>query len=408
MADREVDSRLCISYLTIELKGSIPRNLRPKMGKWIFGCDICQEVCPWNGKAPLSMEKGFAAEDSARTPDLGKLMELDQSEFRKRFKNSPVLRTKRRGLLRNVAIALGNWGNPHAIPALELGLLDQEPLIRSHSAWGLGQVATKKAYDILEKTREGRDERLQLLLARGYPAYTTSAGWLGYSDDKLRSLCREAVEAGWTHLKLKVGRDLEDDVRRLKTVREVVGNNITLMVDANQVWEPSEAVEWMKSLAEFDLWFLEEPTSPDDILGHRQVREGIHPIKVATGECCQNRIIFKQFLQADAIDVVQIDATRVGGLNENLAIMLMAAKFGKPICPHAGGVGLCEYVQHLSMIDYLCISGSWEGKVAEYVDHLHEHFVTPCILKDGRYQAPMDPGFSIEMKPDTLARFPAT
>ena len=269
-------------------------------------------------------------------------------------------------------------------------------------------LTPQEAYDILEKTREGRDERLQLLLARGYPAYTTSAGWLGYSDDKLRSLCREAVEAGWTHLKLKVGRDLEDDVRRLRTVREVVGNNITLMVDANQVWEPSEAVEWMKSLAEFDLWFLEEPTSPDDILGHRQVREGIHPIKVATGECCQNRIIFKQFLQADAIDVVQIDATRVGGLNENLAIMLMAAKFGKPICPHAGGVGLCEYVQHLSMIDYLCISGSWEGKVAEYVDHLHEHFVTPCILKDGRYQAPMDPGFSIEMKPDTLARFPAT
>ena len=269
-------------------------------------------------------------------------------------------------------------------------------------------LTPQEAYDILEKTREDRDERLQLLLARGYPAYTTSAGWLGYSDDKLRSLCREAVEAGWTHLKLKVGRNLEDDVRRLRTVREVVGNNITLMVDANQVWEPSEAVEWMKSLAEFDLWFLEEPTSPDDILGHRQVREGIHPIKVATGECCQNRIIFKQFLQADAIDVVQIDATRVGGLNENLAIMLMAAKFGKPICPHAGGVGLCEYVQHLSMIDYLCISGSWEGKVAEYVDHLHEHFVTPCILKDGRYQAPMDPGFSIEMKPDTLARFPAT
>ena len=269
-------------------------------------------------------------------------------------------------------------------------------------------LTPQEAYDLLEKTREGRDERLQLLLARGYPAYTTSAGWLGYSDDKLRRLCREAVEAGWTHLKLKVGRDLEDDVRRLRTVREVVGNNITLMVDANQVWEPSEAVEWMKSLAEFDLWFLEEPTSPDDILGHRQVREGIHPIKVATGECCQNRIIFKQFLQADAIDVVQIDATRVGGLNDNLAIMLMAAKFGKPICPHAGGVGLCEYVQHLSMIDYLCISGSWEGKVAEYVDHLHEHFVTPCILKDGRYQAPMDPGFSIEMKPDTLARFPTT
>ncbi len=302
------------------------------------------------------------------------------------------------------------WAREEGKPVWQLvNEMTSEEIVRCLDFRYLTNALTpQEAYDILEKTREGRDERLQLLLARGYPAYTTSAGWLGYSDDKLRSLCREAVEAGWTHLKLKVGRDLEDDVRRLRTVREVVGNNITLMVDANQVWEPSEAVEWMKSLAEFDLWFLEEPTSPDDILGHRQVREGIHPIKVATGECCQNRIIFKQFLQADAIDVVQIDATRVGGLNENLAIMLMAAKFGKPICPHAGGLGLCEYVQHLSMIDYLCISGSWEGKVAEYVDHLHEHFVTPCILKDGRYQAPMAPGFSIEMKPDTLARFPAT
>ena len=302
------------------------------------------------------------------------------------------------------------WARDEGKPVWQLvNEMTSEEIVRCLDFRYLTNALTpQEAYDVLEKTREGRDERLQLLLARGYPAYTTSAGWLGYSDDKLRSLCREAVEAGWTHLKLKVGRDLEDDVRRLRTVREVVGNNITIMVDANQVWEPSEAVEWMKSLAEFDLWFLEEPTSPDDILGHRQVREGIHPIKVATGECCQNRIIFKQFLQADAIDVVQIDATRVGGLNENLAIMLMAAKFGKPICPHAGGVGLCEYVQHLSMIDYLCISGSWEGKVAEYVDHLHEHFVTPCILKDGRYQAPMDPGFSIEMKPDTLARFPTT
>ncbi len=301
------------------------------------------------------------------------------------------------------------WARHEGKPVWQLvNEMTSEQIIRCIDFRYLTNALTpQEAHDILEKTRDGRNERLQLLLARGYPAYTTSAGWLGYSDDKLRGLCREAVDAGWTHLKLKVGRDLEDDVRRLRTVREVVGDKITLMVDANQVWEPAEAVEWMKSLAEFDLWFLEEPTSPDDILGHRQVREGIHPVKVATGECCQNRIIFKQFLQADAIDVVQIDATRVGGLNENLAIMLMAAKFGKPICPHAGGVGLCEYVQHLSMIDYLCISGSWEGKVAEYVDHLHEHFVTPCILKNGRYQAPLDPGFSIEMKPETLARFPA-
>ncbi|MDG2489048.1 MAG: L-fuconate dehydratase [Roseibacillus sp.] len=302
------------------------------------------------------------------------------------------------------------WARDEGIPVWQLvSEMSSEQIVRCLDFRYLTNALTpEEAYDILEKTREGRHERLQLLLDQGYPAYTTSAGWLGYSDDKLRILCKEAVEAGWSHLKLKVGRDLEDDIRRLRTVREVVGDKITLMVDANQVWEPSEAVEWMKSLAEFDLWFLEEPTSPDDILGHREVREGISPIKVATGECCQNRIIFKQFLQANAIDVVQVDATRVGGLNENLAIMLMAAKFEKPVCPHAGGVGLCEYVQHLSMIDYLCISGSWEGKVAEYVDHLHEHFVTPCILENGRYQTPMDPGFSIEMKPETLARFSAT
>ena len=267
-------------------------------------------------------------------------------------------------------------------------------------------LTPEEACEILERTREGREERLAQLLEHGYPAYTTSAGWLGYSDDKLRRLCQEAVDAGWTHLKLKVGADLEDDIRRLRTVREVVGDRITLMVDANQVWEPDEAIKWMKPLAEFDLWFLEEPTSPDDVLGHKQIRDGIAPIKIATGECCQNRILFKQFLQAGAIDVVQVDAARVGGLNENLAIMIMAAKFGKPVCPHAGGVGLCEYVQHLSIIDFLSISGSWEGRVTEYVDHLHEHFVAPCVLKKGRYQVPTTPGFSIQMKAETLAQFP--
>lgn len=265
-----------------------------------------------------------------------------------------------------------------------------------------------QAREILERALEGKEERKAQLFEQGYPTYTTSAGWLGYSDEKLRRLCQEAIDAGWTHLKLKVGADLEDDIRRLRTVREVVGDKITLMVDANQVWEPDEAIEWMKSLAEFNPWFLEEPTSPDDVLGHKQIRDGIAPIQIATGEACQNRILFKQFLQADAIDVVQIDAARVGGLNENLAIMLMAAKFGKMVCPHAGGVGLCEYVQHLSMIDFLSISGSWEGRVTEYVDHLHEHFVNPCVLKAGRYQAPTAPGFSIEMKPETLAQFPST
>ena len=269
-------------------------------------------------------------------------------------------------------------------------------------------LTPEEALEILERATDGKEERKARLLAEGYPTYTTSAGWLGYSDDKLRRLAQEAVDAGWTHLKLKVGSDLEDDIRRCRVVREVVGDQITLMLDANQVWEPDQAIEWMKHLADFEPWFIEEPTSPDDVLGHKQIRDGIAPIKVATGEACQNRILFKQFLQAEAIDVVQIDASRVGGLNENLAIMLMAAKFAKPVCPHAGGVGLCEYVQHLSMIDFLAISASWEGRVTEYVDHLHEHFVDPCTITNGRYQVPTQPGFSIEMKPDTLAQFPSS
>ncbi|MFP6881960.1 MAG: L-fuconate dehydratase [Roseibacillus sp.] len=269
-------------------------------------------------------------------------------------------------------------------------------------------LTPEEALEILKRATDGKEERKARLLAEGYPTYTTSAGWLGYSDDKLRRLAQEAVDAGWTHLKLKVGSDLEDDIRRCRVVREVVGDQISLMLDANQVWEPDQAIEWMKHLAEFEPWFIEEPTSPDDVLGHKQIRDGIAPIKVATGEACQNRILFKQFLQAEAIDVVQIDASRVGGLNENLAIMLMAAKFAKPVCPHAGGVGLCEYVQHLSMIDFLAISASWEGRVTEYVDHLHEHFVDPCTVTNGRYQVPTQPGFSIEMKPDTLAQFPSS
>jgi L-fuconate dehydratase len=213
----------------------------------------------------------------------------------------------------------------------------------------------------------------------------------------MRRLVREAVSAGWTHIKLKVGRDLEDDIRRCRVMREEAGEDIVLMLDANQVWEVGEAIEWVNALAGFRPWFIEEPTSPDDILGHAEIRRAVAPVKVATGEMCQNRIMFKQFLQAEALDIVQIDAARVGGLNENLAIMLLAAKFGKPVCPHAGGVGLCEYVQHLSMIDYLAISGSMEGRVIEYVDHLHEHFRYPCVVRNGRYMPPPDPGFSIEM-----------
>jgi L-fuconate dehydratase len=260
-----------------------------------------------------------------------------------------------------------------------------------------------EALEILTQAKLGEPARRAKLLAEGYPSYTTSAGWLGYDDAKVRRLCREGVAEGWSHFKLKVGRDLADDIRRCRVVREEIGPDRVLMIDANQIWEVDQAIDWVRELAQFNPWFIEEPTSPDDILGHEAIRAGVSPIKVATGEMCQNRIMFKQFLQADAIDVVQIDAARVGGLNENLAIMLMAAKFGKPVCPHAGGVGLCEYVQHLSMIDYLCISGSWDGRVAEFVDHLHEHFVTPCEVRQGRYLAPRAPGFSIEMKAPSIA-----
>ncbi|MBV1886917.1 MAG: L-fuconate dehydratase [Parvibaculaceae bacterium] len=266
-------------------------------------------------------------------------------------------------------------------------------------------ITPDEAYEMLARQEAGKLERRTKLVRSGYPAYTTSAGWLGYSDDKLRQLCRQAIADGWSHIKLKVGHNLEDDVRRCRIVREEVGPDCTLMLDANQMWEVDEAVKWMQALAPFHPRFIEEPTSPDDILGHAEIKARIHPIQVATGEMCQNRVMFKQFLQADAIDVVQIDAARVGGLNENLAIMLMAAKFNKPVCPHAGGVGLCEYVQHLSMIDYICISGTLDGRVTEFVDHLHEHFETPCRMVNGHYAMPLEPGFSIALKPSSVEQF---
>lgn len=262
-----------------------------------------------------------------------------------------------------------------------------------------------EALAILRDREAGKEERIAKLMAEGYPCYTTSAGWLGYSDDKLRRLAREAVEAGFCHVKLKVGRDLEDDIRRLRIAREAVGPDVRLMIDANQIWEVDEAIEWINALAFADLWFVEEPTSPDDIMGHATIRRAIGEVRVATGEMCHNRVMFKQFMAAGAIDIVQIDACRVGGLNENLAIMLMAAKYGIPVCPHAGGVGLCEYVQHLSMIDYVAISGTKNGRVAEYVDHLHEHFLHPCELKGAAYLPPMQPGFSIEMKQSSIEQY---
>jgi len=297
------------------------------------------------------------------------------------------------------------WGKHASKPVWQLVAdMSPEEIVKLIDFRYLTNALTREeALEILTKAKQGEPARRAKLLAEGYPSYTTSAGWLGYDDEKVRRLCREGVAEGWSHFKLKVGRDLADDIRRCRVVREEIGPDRVLMIDANQIWEVDQAIDWVRKLAEFNPWFIEEPTSPDDILGHQAIRAGVAPIKVATGEMCQNRIMFKQFLQADAIDVVQIDAARVGGLNENLAIMLMAAKFGKPVCPHAGGVGLCEYVQHLSMIDYLCISGSWDGRVAEFVDHLHEHFVTPCEVRQGRYLAPRAPGFSIEMKAPSIA-----
>ena len=262
-----------------------------------------------------------------------------------------------------------------------------------------------EALSILKRAESGKAERINTLKNEGYPCYTTSAGWLGYSDEKLRRLCQQAVDDGFNHVKLKVGRDLADDIRRLTIAREVLGENRILMIDANQVWEVGQAIEWVKALAFVKPYFIEEPTSPDDIAGHKKIRQAIGQIKVATGEMCQNRIMFKQFIAEGAIDIVQIDSCRMGGLNEVLAVLLIAAKYNLPVWPHAGGVGLCEYVQHLSMIDYIAISGTKEGRVIEYVDHLHEHFIDPCLIKNAAYMPPQLPGFSIEMKPNSIATY---
>ncbi|MDB9870364.1 fuconate dehydratase [Alphaproteobacteria bacterium] len=259
-----------------------------------------------------------------------------------------------------------------------------------------------EAISILSAHQDTKSRRVSILEKEGYPCYVTSAGWLGYSDEKLKRLCLEAKAKGFEYVKLKVGKNLKDDMRRLDIARTTLGPDIKIMIDANQVWEVDQAIKWMKSLAEFNPYFIEEPTSPDDIIGHKKIREAIYPIKVATGEAVQNRIIFKQLISENAIDIVQVDACRMGGLNEVLAVQLMAAKNNLPVWPHAGGVGLCEYSQHLAMIDYLCISGRKNDQVIEYVDHLHEHFLNPCIIKNAAYMIPKESGFSVEMKPETL------
>jgi L-fuconate dehydratase len=266
-------------------------------------------------------------------------------------------------------------------------------------------ITPGEALELLQRNRAGNEERQTILLRRGFPAYTTSAGWLGYADETLADRARAALAEGFTHLKLKVGQDLERDVLRARIVRKAIGDGNRLALDANQAWGIEEAIEALRTLSVVDPWWIEEPTSPDDVLGHARIREAVAPIRVATGEHVQNRVVFKQLMQIGAIDFCQLDCCRLGGVNEVIAVVLLAAKFGIPVCPHAGGVGLCEYAQHVSMFDYVAVGGSLDGRVCEFVDHLHEHFVDPVRVVDGRYAAPTAPGYSIEIRPESLATF---
>ncbi len=269
-------------------------------------------------------------------------------------------------------------------------------------------IRPEEALALLREREPTRQSRLEEMLSSGYPAYTTSVGWMGYSDEKIRRLAREALSSGWSRFKMKVGRNLEDDLRRAAILREEIGWDNQLMMDANQVWDVGEAIANIKELARFRPLWIEEPTHPDDVLGHSAIAEAIAPIGVATGEHCANRVLFKQLLQAKAISFCQLDACRLAGVNEVLAVLLLAAKFGVPVCPHAGGVGLCEYVQHIALFDYLAVAGSLENRMLEYVDHLHEHFEDPVVIREGRYLVPQSPGYSITMKPESrrIYRYP--
>jgi L-fuconate dehydratase len=287
-----------------------------------------------------------------------------------------------------------------------LAEMTPEQLVDAADLRYLSDALTRdEAIAILAELAPTRETRIAELVQSGYPCYTTSAGWLGYSDDKLRRLCQEAVDAGYRHVKLKVGADLDDDIRRLSIAREVIGPDAALMIDANQVWDVPQAIEWVKALAQFDPLWIEEPTSPDDVLGHAAIRRAVAPIGVASGEHGMNRVLFKQMFQAEALDFCQLDSARLGSVNEILAVYLMAKKFDVPVCPHAGGVGLCELVQHLSVFDYVAVSGTLENRVTEYVDHLHEHFVDPCIVEDGAYRLPTAPGYSAEMLAASVDEF---
>jgi L-fuconate dehydratase len=262
-----------------------------------------------------------------------------------------------------------------------------------------------EALAILRRNAPTKADREQLLLAEGFPAYTTSAGWIGYPEETLPERAREAIADGFTHLKLKVGGDIETDLRRARLVREAIGPEYRLSLDANQAWGVEQAIAAIARLSEVDPWWIEEPTNPDDVLGHKRIRDAVAPLRIATGEHVQNRVVFKQLLQLGAIDACQLDCCRLGGVNEVLAVVLLAAKFGVPVCPHAGGVGLCEYAQHVSMFDYVAVGALLENRVCEFVDHLHEHFVDPVRVVHGRYLAPTTPGYSIEIRPESLSEF---
>jgi L-fuconate dehydratase len=297
------------------------------------------------------------------------------------------------------------WARAEGKPLWKL-IVDMSPeeLVRCVDFRYLTDALTpEQAVELLAARADGKAEREAEMRREGYPAYTTSVGWLGFTDDEVRRRCRAAVADGWTDVKMKVGGDLDEDVRRARIIREEIGPDRRLMMDANQVWEVDEAIAWMERLAEFEPWWIEEPTSPDDVLGHARIAEAVHPIRVATGEHGQNRVLFKQFLQAQAMDVCQLDSCRLGGVNEVLAVYLLAARFGVPCCPHAGGVGLSEYVQHLALADYIAISGDLTDRMVEYVDELHEHFVEPVRVRNGRYVVPETPGYSIEMHPESVA-----
>jgi L-fuconate dehydratase len=299
------------------------------------------------------------------------------------------------------------WAKTEGKPVWKM-LVDMAPeqLIRCLDfSYVRDALTPEEAIGLLREKLPTVAQREAEMRENGFPGYTTAAGWLGYSEEKLRALAREAVAAGWTHFKQKVGGDIAEDARRATILRDEIGWDRTLMMDANQVWGVDETVDWMRRLAQFNPWWIEEPTSPDDILGHAEIRRRIAPIGVATGEHCHNRVMFKQFFQAEALDFAQLDVARLGGLNEALLVVLMAAKYGVPVCPHGGGVGLCELVQHISLFDYIAVSGSLQGRVLEYVDHLHEHFLDPVVIRRGRYMPPHRAGFSIQMHGETLQRY---